>query len=36
MDPTIQKMIHGFKHFRKAYFSDSTELYAKLKHGQTL
>ena len=34
MDPIIQKIIHGFKHFRKAYFSDSTDLYARLKHGQ--
>lgn len=34
MDPAIRKMIHGFRHFRKAYFSDSTELYARLKHGQ--
>lgn len=34
MDPTIRKMIHGFKHFRKAYFSDSTELYSQLRHGQ--
>ena len=34
MDPTIRRLIHGFRHFRKAYFSDSTELYSRLKHGQ--
>lgn len=34
MDPTIRKMIHGFRHFRKTYFSDSTELYSRLQHGR--
>ena len=34
MDPAIQKMIHGFRHFRKTYFSNSTELYSRLRHGQ--
>ena len=34
MDDAIQKMIHGFRHFRKEYFCDETELYEQLRHGQ--
>jgi len=35
MDQYIQKMVRGFRHFRKTYFSDEPELYDQLKHGQT-
>ena len=34
MDKAIQKMIRGFRHFRKTYFSDEPALYDQLKHGQ--
>ena len=34
MDKAIQKMIRGFRHFRKTYFSDEPALYDQLKHWQ--